>query len=1202
MNVTVYYEGTNITTSVLSYDRDQTICTGIGALRLELRRNCPVTPQIYRTITLYEEGNKKGTYYIHTIDKSIPSNNLVLSCQDASIRVQEYYVAETYFIDYPSISSYWINKFLDEAGVNYQYDGVGTGNLLSNNTSLGISSAFDIIVPLLQQNGWYMACDSDNVMHIGKANVLTGNPVATITNDMILNIETTNHDKMFRNRVLVWGNGNSDAGRQVMAEIDRTGVYSNEYPGGCDSRTIVIANSNIPDDGAAYSLAAKAIKEFAVTDFEIMLDVAGELNVSLGDYVFVSSSYCNRGGTVTTVGSSLSRSGLVTHLVLNQRCPRLFAFFDYGGYVYVGTEGAGVWRKPLKWVHTWEDYSGGIPVNDRNITDLAIDNGAMACITTGGNSYLKTEVDSVWSLFKPALVETTTSGTIEHAAASGVARTCTFDKSSGDAIIGITIPPPPSGEPRSWVFYPHSTSVYTYEQLKDEEEIAGYELVSIDNNGNTNLASVIATYSGIVELWNTFYGERDYTCRNAEVYTISGYNYRKYSDGASGQGTSKWIPDEQILGDGRYIYIVRSLFQFGSGSDNPNTILSLYEIDTSDSMNYDLVTIQLEPGEVVNAGDASVIGERTICIPFAKGPPSAYTSNYNDLSFFSYNFKRRTQKIYSTGQDAIPLASYFLIYAGERRLYVLSTPSDSSTLYVDYFDPDETTVHRVAWGGTGGSRFGADWYSNWQISPKGYKLDADPTQFAFVMMASYWHEAEGEMLNAPIVVFYSLGTGLMYVHYGIADSIYGYGIEALANTAVAENWSIGHNGNMYTGVYFSQGPPDYGVYSQLYRTSRDGSGGCTFDGGDSAGIRSTAGNTEKAYVVTSEGTERIGIRDVDTGILLFALHESTNSITTVFPQLDDDTNNLITYNDYTGDVTSYQTWGIGSGVQHVYDMNLPASRQPCYGESVFDTDAKVAFVFDSIFVESWSYTANYMRLALGGVFPGSSQPRVVPVQYTKFAKDDAQILRGYKSFYTQVLDPNNPYSVECDGPAPFVVYGGTLYSGIVISGQQTGWNTGQIYLSTTGAEKTFSEVLLGNSLHSYVTDVRTFNAITASGSANYLIYPNPTETVIGSGVSNTEICLLDINAIASTPTTIIASGSLGQGFVLATFEGVANHVETTNTQDVPYIFVSVSGVAEDGRFFQKDSYDEGQEITEFIDRTNNLPSNSITCIRADDSL
>jgi len=56
---------------------------------------------------------------------------------------------------------------------------------MSTNTQLGLASAYDTIIQLLQNTGWYMLCNSSNTVIIGKLNTGIGN-AGTATDDIIL--------------------------------------------------------------------------------------------------------------------------------------------------------------------------------------------------------------------------------------------------------------------------------------------------------------------------------------------------------------------------------------------------------------------------------------------------------------------------------------------------------------------------------------------------------------------------------------------------------------------------------------------------------------------------------------------------------------------------------------------------------------------------------------------------------------------------------------------------------------------------------------------------------------------------------------------------------------------------------------------------------------------------------------------------------
>jgi hypothetical protein len=61
-----------------------------------------------------------------------------------------------------------------------------------------------------------------------------------------------------------------------------------------------------------------------------------------------------------------------------------------------------------------------------------------------------------------------------------------------------------------------------------------------------------------------------------------------------------------------------------------------------------------------------------------------------------------------------------------------------------------------------------------------------------------------------------------------------------------------------------------------------------------------------------------------------------------------------------------------------------------------------------------------------------------------------------------------------------------------------------------------------------------------------------------------------------------------------------SHMETTNYQDVPYMFACTNTAPSD--FFEKKSSDMGEVDSSFVEYNSNIPSSKITCIRCDDKV
>lgn len=390
MHVHIYIDDVEYSDYVISYSSEQKICTGIGNLDILFTPNLPVELIPWTHIVIEENGNTKvGSYYISSVSKRQPSGEWEVSAQDMSKRLTDYFIAEQYTVEGQSYSTPWIRKFLNEAGVDFSIEGSGD-QLLSNYTQLGLVSAYDQIVTLLQMNGWYMYFDENDTCHIGKLGLDHSHDSATLNDDDIISIDVLEDDKMLRNRVLVTGGSDLYGSGIVHAEIIEHTRWNYDNK---DIRTAVISNSAIPTYTDAYNMASIAIKEFDHITVSKTIQAKNSLGLHVGVTVRVNTDLFTGKGLVTTYGTSMSKDGLVTNLILDERCPRLFGFFAPTDNVYVATFGDGVYGKMLRTDPNWYPLNYGL--NDLRVTDLHITNGIFSCVTAAGEAYYANNSPSI---------------------------------------------------------------------------------------------------------------------------------------------------------------------------------------------------------------------------------------------------------------------------------------------------------------------------------------------------------------------------------------------------------------------------------------------------------------------------------------------------------------------------------------------------------------------------------------------------------------------------------------------------------------------------------------------------------------------------------------------------------------------------------------------------------------------------------------
>ena len=326
--------------------------------------------------------------------------------------------------------------------------------------------AYDVILTLLQMSGWYMYFDEDGTCQIGKLSTASGMS-EDFDDTEIIEMSYRKNDKMLRNRAVVWGAGNAETGEQVFA--DTSVITAWNRPGG-DYRTVVYSNPAIETIFAAYGIAYQILAELSLTIPEKNLVVEGLYpNLTVGDRVSAASDFMRFNGMITTLLVNVEQGGAVTTLTLDQRCPRIFGYYSYNDFVYIGTEADGVWRKPLE-LTSWTNYSTGI--TDLGIKDLSVYDGLLACVTKNtGELFLRHTTMGAWRKYTPLGFEDVTASGI--VIASGVlAQACSIDRTYGiNGMVTAAYTLPGSGTP-----YSGALGVYDFPASGNRSWLIGVDL------------------------------------------------------------------------------------------------------------------------------------------------------------------------------------------------------------------------------------------------------------------------------------------------------------------------------------------------------------------------------------------------------------------------------------------------------------------------------------------------------------------------------------------------------------------------------------------------------------------------------------------------------------------------------------------------------------------------------------------------------
>jgi len=566
---------TDITEDVILYKRTSSICEGIKAISLDLLDTSRGFGS-WDALTLWEDGNKVGKFYIEDIVTK-HDGTISISAQDNSFRLQRNFENRTWHPGWVSNAKYWISLWLDRAGVSYNFTAAGSGSTVNKDVTFGNAFTWEMIMPLLQQSGWYMIFDENDVLQIGELDVDTKSVSETFYETDITEIKYIKNDKTARNRVVVWG------GRDLATDTWITG--SAEANAGWqidsnDDRTVVISSNAIRNYSSAYTTANKTLNEVIEVSKEKTLTITGYRNRTVGDLVHVTSRIYNGNGLITDLEVTANNTGgYVSTYTLDRQCPRLFAYFAWDGYVYIGTVGGGVYRKPFE-IDSWSSYNSGL--SNLNIKDLYIKDGIFVCVTGDGYAYKSTTALGYWT--KLSHGQLTDIDEIVYEEEDVKAKVCTIDN-TGTIIVGYTH----EETEYSWMvhFNVYSGIVRTAQIVIDGE--TEFPIGDLDNTGEITLIGTEG--EGLVNV-EEIYVDGLTTCKNVWIESggspydrlpvakpsVDNYNTTITMD----EGVT--LVSQSVVFDGVYSY-------YGSSGSNPAYRFSgvtRYDSDTFTTLEVDL--------------------------------------------------------------------------------------------------------------------------------------------------------------------------------------------------------------------------------------------------------------------------------------------------------------------------------------------------------------------------------------------------------------------------------------------------------------------------------------------------------------------------------------------------------------------------------------------------------------------------------------
>ncbi|KKN52732.1 hypothetical protein LCGC14_0609690 [marine sediment metagenome] len=1202
MDVQLFYESVDKTNAVIEYRREEHICTGIGLLDVVFYRDS-INGKAWDEVILYEGGNKKGTYIVSDYSKT-RDGKIMVSCQDNSKKLIDYFRTEVEKYGHQTTAKFWIETILNEVGISYQFDSSGSGGPIAINAQFGLSTAYEEIVTLLQQSGWYIYFDPDGKAHIGKLRKTTKGYKDVLTEDEILRFKRNMNDSMLRNRAVIWG----APGIVVDKSVDTPWNYD-----ALDKRAIVLAHGGIPNVATADSLATDMIKEFARITDEKEMDLAGAYDLGLGDTVFIDINQYAGLGTITSILSVMSKGGLITTLILDERCPRLFNYVGTGigeppsdsDYVHVSTNSIGIWRKPIDW-DVWSDYSDGL--EELNIIDLMITNGIFVCVADDGYAYTRFIIDTEWTKIEHGSF-TDEEGT-EYAEGDVEAIACTIARNTGVVYIGYRNTP----NSRSWIM-DLTSSFKLINKTQIEHDTGGSQnwLYDIDTDG----VNLFATLKIVESL------EGSGVCGGGELFVTYDLDdwTREWNSGKIGETSVAYHITNPVMCNNKIYYVYQPWY---APADIPRSQTTV-KIRVDD--------FSFSPVDKTNSSEKTIVGDVFWCELYDENTLYFVTVDGTTIHRYRYEFitdfiteystttalttienlKGFKNVIYSKEYPYIWFLDLFTGAAGNMEMedgfcrYIFDSAAFDTIGFV-WITTLSPPAHPYDYWGKGCDLLYVEDQN--EILYKGRVFKAT-VHFAKIDLSGPSMSFSSEIIGTSETTHYSEGENIGG-RIGLTEhAFFGFSADYNSQSLYASVMNyIYDNGYWWCNTDWGLWPP----------------GGCDAHCNnicDSLGMPFPP----KCYLGAIPGT--FTSKTIINLTAMSATRSQVGSSGSAPPQLrykrDERMIRWCTPGTYYGEEWEY-FYSVGGMYFPVFEEyygmavnnRLMDANFNLLSTKVYNIPVdKMDYVTGKFYGIYWKRTGGGSYEAYLRRFSVGSSAIEAEMYLASFGGWGEKILKVYTGENVLALYKKvTPWS-----------YGGvTKYQlkfyqfGEWVAGEKT-TNATTVYNPTTKLFETLDTTQVPHKLDCSTPYLAaTFPFPTPpdflQDTIRTLTYPTPTfqhqeyldevGDIRAMGVSGEEIT---VSGGTHVPTEVgqllatsegylkIVNPTSGDGWVdFATFDGQVSKLETSNYLDNPYLFVSVSGITLSGIFFQRQL---GVEDS-FTDYTNNLPSTVITSIRLDD--
>lgn len=313
------------------YIKDANVCSGVHTLNIDFTPNCPDLI-VGSKIVLYEYDYdsstyvKERTYYVNQPERDHNTGIYSVSCQDSTKWLQDYFIDDVLITDTNHTARHWAEHIIQLTTLSVDWQAEHDGIPVEAEISLGMQSAYESLTTICQQNGWYFYINSSNEVVVGSIDFHPSNYVLDVDNYSLLGFNVMEDDEMLRNRAVVWGGTDWNTHNNIFSDLSTTTGFERNPD---DKRAVLISNGAIGNQEIADEMANQILAEFARISIvkELVIDGTLMRGIQLGDGIKVTHSEWTGIGMITNISHIVSQQGSIATVTLDERCPRLFAYF-----------------------------------------------------------------------------------------------------------------------------------------------------------------------------------------------------------------------------------------------------------------------------------------------------------------------------------------------------------------------------------------------------------------------------------------------------------------------------------------------------------------------------------------------------------------------------------------------------------------------------------------------------------------------------------------------------------------------------------------------------------------------------------------------------------------------------------------------------------------------------------------------------------